>query len=236
MIREPKECKHPQLAKYIHQERRSGKGVEPRTPACPRPPFHDRLYLGVLEERLGVAEGGIPDTLSDENLMRAFGTSLKRRSKDLPCFGAGVMSSAEWWTEVVLATFRGAGVSDETLGIHDGGVGGGTGDGGSVFDDVFDRLFHDIFTSTAAWELVPVSYLYMDSLIFLCHRCYFCTSSHLAFRTNREICWFGQRHTARKRAKQQERVYIGRQCFGIYVSVSKMPCRCTQKCTSGSEG
>ncbi|CAN0407065.1 unnamed protein product, partial [Hapterophycus canaliculatus] len=68
-----------------------------------------RLYLGVLEERLGVAEGGLPGTVSEDGLLRAFGTSLKRRSKELPCFGAGVMSSEEWWAEVVLATFRGAG-------------------------------------------------------------------------------------------------------------------------------
>ncbi|CAM9542227.1 unnamed protein product [Scytosiphon promiscuus] len=115
-----------------------------------------RLYLGVLEERLGVSEGELPDALSEDNLLQAFGTSLKRRSKELPCFGAGVMTSEEWWAEVVLATFRGAGVSDETLGIHDGGTGSGNrGGGGSVFDDVFDRLFYDVFTSTAAWELVP---------------------------------------------------------------------------------
>lgn len=60
-----------------------------------------------------------------------------------------------------MATFRGAGVSDETLGIsQEGGRGGGGGGarGGRVFDDVFDRLFHDVFTSTTAWELVPVRF------------------------------------------------------------------------------
>ncbi|CAM9171279.1 unnamed protein product [Ectocarpus fasciculatus] len=118
-----------------------------------------RLYLGVLEDRLGVSEGGLPDKVSEQDLLDAFRASLKRRSKELPCFGAGVTSSEDWWAEVVMATFRGAGVSDETLGISQkggrGDSGGGGARGGRVFDDVFDRLFHDVFTSTAAWELVP---------------------------------------------------------------------------------
>ncbi|CBN77932.1 haloacid dehalogenase-like hydrolase [Ectocarpus siliculosus] len=119
-----------------------------------------RLYLGVLEDRLGVSEGGLPDKVSEQDLLDSFRASLKRRSKELPCFGTGVMSSEDWWAEVVMATFRGAGVSDETLGIsQEGGRGGGGGGGGArggrVFDDVFDRLFHDVFTSTTAWELVP---------------------------------------------------------------------------------
>lgn len=114
-----------------------------------------RLYLGVLEDRLGVQEGGLPDKVSESDLLDSFKTSLKQRSKELPCFGAGVMSSEDWWEEVVRATFRGAGVSDKTLGIDEGGSGGGGGNGG-VFGDVFDRLFHDVFTSTTAWELVPV--------------------------------------------------------------------------------
>eukprot|EP00903_Cladosiphon_okamuranus_P006943 g6757.t1 len=114
-----------------------------------------RLYLGVLEDRLGVQEGGLPDKVSESDLLDSFKTSLKQRSKELPCFGAGVMSSEDWWEEVVRATFRGAGVSDETLGIDDGVRGGGGGGNGGIFDDVFDRLFHDVFTSTTAWELVP---------------------------------------------------------------------------------
>lgn len=118
----------------------------PLTPRC-----RDRLYLGVLEDRLGVSEGGLPDKVSESALLDSFKASLKQRSREMPCFGAGVMSSEDWWAEVVRATFRGAGVSDATLGIEEGGsVGGG------VFDDVFDRLFHDVFTSTTAWELVPV--------------------------------------------------------------------------------
>lgn len=114
----------------------------------------DRLYLGVLEDRLGVPEGGLPDKVSEQDLLDSFRASLKRRSKELPCFGAGVMSSEDWWAEVVRATFRGAGVSAKTLGIAEEGEGGN----GGVFDDVFNRLFHDVFTSTAAWELVPVSF------------------------------------------------------------------------------
>ena len=104
---------------------------------------------------MGVTEGGLPDKVSESALLDSFKTSLKQRSREMPCFGAGVMSSEDWWAEVVRATFRGAGVSDETLGIGDGGGGDGGGDGG-VFSDVFDRLFHDVFTSTEAWELVPV--------------------------------------------------------------------------------
>ncbi len=113
----------------------------------------DRLYLGVLEDRLGVSEGGLPDKVSESALLDSFKVSLKQRSREMPCFGAGVMSSEDWWAEVVRATFRGAGVSDATLGIEEGGSGGG-----GVFDDVFDRLFHDVFTSTTAWELVPVRF------------------------------------------------------------------------------
>ncbi|CAN0247378.1 unnamed protein product, partial [Ectocarpus sp. 8 AP-2014] len=80
-----------------------------------------RLYLGVLEDRLGVSEGGLPDKVCEQDLLHSFRASLKRRSKELPCFGTGVMSSEDWWAEVVMATFRGAGVSDETLGISQEG-------------------------------------------------------------------------------------------------------------------
>ena len=106
---------------------------------------------------MGVTEGGLPDKVSESALLDSFKTSLNQRSREMPCFGAGVMSSEDWWAEVVRATFRGAGVSDETLGIGDGGGGGG---GGGVFSDVFDRLFHDVFTSTEAWELVPVRFFF----------------------------------------------------------------------------
>lgn len=127
---------------------------------CVRPPplCCYRLYLGVLEDRLGVPEGNLPDKVSEQDLLDSFRASLKRRSKELPCFGAGVMSSEEWWAEVVRATFLGAGVSAKTLGIAEEGE-AGNGGGRGVFGDVFDRLFHDVFTSTAAWELVPVSFL-----------------------------------------------------------------------------
>lgn len=110
--------------------------------------------MGVLEDRLGVPEGGLPDKVSESDLLDSFKTSLKQRSKELPCFGAGVMSSEDWWEEVVRATFRGAGVSDKTLGIDEGR--NDNGGSGGIFDDVFGRLFHDVFTSTTAWELVPV--------------------------------------------------------------------------------
>ena len=112
--------------------------------------------MGVLEDRLGVPEGGLPDKVSESDLLDSFKTSLKQRSKELPCFGAGVVSSEDWWEEVVRATFRGAGVSDTTLGIDEGKGGSSAGSSGGVFDDVFQRLFHDVFTSTTAWELVPV--------------------------------------------------------------------------------
>lgn len=97
----------------------------------------------MLEDHLGVEEGAIPG-VSEPALVKSFGASLKKRSREVPCFGSGVMSSEEWWADVVRATFRGAGVAEENL-------------DGPVFDDVFEKLFHDVFTSEPAWELVPVS-------------------------------------------------------------------------------
>ena len=97
--------------------------------------------MGVLEDRLGVQEGTIPG-VSEQDLLHSFGTSMKQRSRELPCFGYGVMSSEEWWGEVVRETFRGAGVAEESL--------------EGVFDEVFDQLFHHVFTSQPTWELVPV--------------------------------------------------------------------------------
>ena len=104
-----------------------------------------RIYLGVLEERLGVDEGGILG-VSEPALLDAFRASLKQRSKELPCFGAGVMSSEEWWSEVVRTAYHGAGVPEEYL--------------AGVFDEVFDHLYHHVFTRELAWELVPVGALF----------------------------------------------------------------------------
>lgn len=106
-------------------------------------PRSRRLYLGVLEDRLGVQEEDIPG-VSEQALLDAFRASLRRRSRELPCFGSGVMSSEEWWAEVVRAAFRGAGVEEESL--------------EGVFDEVFYYLFHHVFTSQPAWELVPVGF------------------------------------------------------------------------------
>lgn len=111
-----------------------------RTAVYP-PPRTRRLYLGVLEDRLGVQEGALPG-VSEQDLLHSFGTSMKQRSREIPCFGYGVMSSEEWWGEVVRETFRGAGVAEESL--------------EGVFDEVFDELFHHVFTSQPTWELVPV--------------------------------------------------------------------------------
>ncbi|CAM9102455.1 unnamed protein product [Laminaria digitata] len=99
-----------------------------------------RLYLGVLEDRLGVQEGALPG-VSEQDLLDSFGTSMKKRSREVPCFGYGVMSSEEWWGVVVRDTFRGAGVAEESL--------------QGVFDEVFDELYHNVFTSLPTWELVP---------------------------------------------------------------------------------
>ena len=103
-------------------------------------PAGGRLYLGVLEERLGIDEGGIPG-VCEQALLDTFQASIKRRSQELPCFGAGVMSE-EWWADVVRTAFLGAGVPEESL--------------EGVFDEVFDHLFHHVFTRGPAWELVPV--------------------------------------------------------------------------------
>lgn len=107
---------------------------------CQRPTT--RLYLGVLEDRLGIEEGALPG-VSERGLLTSFGKSLKQRSREVPCFGSGRMSSEEWWGEVVRATFIGAGIKENDL------------DG--VFAEVFEELFHEVFTGEAAWELVPVS-------------------------------------------------------------------------------
>lgn len=80
--------------------------------------------------------------MCENDLVDAFSASMKRNIRDIPCFGAGVMSSEEWWADVVRATFRGAGVAEESL--------------ESVFDEVFDELYHRVFVSGPAWELVPV--------------------------------------------------------------------------------
>lgn len=120
-----------------------------RAAVYPPPPTR-RLYLGVLEDRLGVQEGALPG-VSEQDLLHSFGTSMKQRSREIPCFGHGVMSSEEWWGEVVRETFRGAGVAEESL--------------EGVFDEVFDQLFHHVFTSQPTWELVPVgsNALYTDA-------------------------------------------------------------------------
>lgn len=88
-------------------------------------------------------QGSLPGTISEHNLLAAFGKSMKLRSREFPCFGSGIMSSDEWWGQVVRATYSGAGVRQSDL------------DG--VFDEVFLELFHEVFTGTSAWELVPVS-------------------------------------------------------------------------------
>ena len=97
--------------------------------------------MGVLEDHLGVQEGALPG-VSAQDLLDSFGTSMKKRSREFPCFGYGVISSEEWWGEVVRETFRGAGVAKESL--------------EGVFDVVFDQLYHHVFTSQPTWELVPV--------------------------------------------------------------------------------
>lgn len=106
--------------------------------------MNSRLYLTALEDELGVAEGALPG-VSETALLESFGKAMKQRSREYPCFGAQVMSSEEWWADVVRSTFRGAGVQDHEL--------------DPVFDKVFDKLFHHVFAGESAWELVPVSVL-----------------------------------------------------------------------------
>lgn len=81
--------------------------------------------------------------VSEQALLESFGKSMKQRSRELPCFGAPVMSSEEWWAEVVRDSFIGAGVNKNEL--------------DEVFDTVFDKLFSQVFAGRPAWELVPVS-------------------------------------------------------------------------------
>lgn len=119
-----------------------------------------RLYLGVLEDELGITRGALPG-VSDEALLQAFGKSMKKRSRELPCFGAQVMSSEEWWAGVVRTTFKGAGVRESNL--------------DSVFDRVFQRLRGD-FAGKTAWELLPVSGYGINA----CHRCDFCRGNKTA--------------------------------------------------------
>lgn len=113
----------------------------------------------MLEDRLGVKEGTIPGVCEDA-LMDSFRSSLKQRSKELPCFGSGVLSSEEWWADVVRATFRGAGVPQESM--------------EGVFDEVFDQLFHQVFTGELAWELVPVGLRrYREGIVGVAHGLFF---------------------------------------------------------------
>ncbi|CAM9536200.1 unnamed protein product [Discosporangium mesarthrocarpum] len=100
-----------------------------------------RIYLGVLEEHLGVSEGELGEGVSEDALLASFASSMKKRSRDLPSFGAAETSSQDWWEEIVRASFLGAGVPSATL--------------DPVFDGVFRELYHDIFTGERAWELLP---------------------------------------------------------------------------------
>lgn len=102
------------------------------------------MTLGQLTRGREKSEDVIAASMLDASeIERAFGGAYRRACDAHPCFGAGAISSRDWWAGVVRETYEGAGVSERVLDAV-------------LSDHVFPTLYES-FATSAAWELHEAS-------------------------------------------------------------------------------